>query len=48
LVLVELNTMIALRLAHAACVRGAGRIAVKSEAAAIARGEYVAKAYLGC
>jgi branched-chain amino acid transport system ATP-binding protein len=47
IVLVEQNARMALKLAHAAYVLEVGRIALKGEAAAIAKDEYVTKAYLG-
>jgi len=47
IVLVEQNARMALKLAHAAYVLEVGRIALKGEASAIARDEYVTKAYLG-
>jgi branched-chain amino acid transport system ATP-binding protein len=46
-VLVEQNARMALKLAHAACVLEVGKIALKGEAAKIAKDEYVTKAYLG-
>jgi branched-chain amino acid transport system ATP-binding protein len=47
IVLVEQNARMALKLAHAAYVLEVGRIALKGEAAVIAKDEYVTKAYLG-
>ena len=47
IVLVEQNARMALKLAHAAYVLEVGRIALKGEASAIAKDEYVTKAYLG-
>jgi branched-chain amino acid transport system ATP-binding protein len=47
IVLVEQNARMALRLAHAAYVLEVGRIALEGDAAAIAKDEYVTKAYLG-
>ena len=47
IVLVEQNARMALRLAHAAYVLEVGRIALEGNAAAIAKDEYVTKAYLG-
>ena len=46
-VLVEQNARMALKLAHTACVLEVGKIALKGEAASIAKDEYVTKAYLG-
>ena len=46
-VLVEQNARMALRLADTAYVLEVGTIALKGEAAAIAKDEYVTKAYLG-
>ncbi len=46
-VLVEQNARMALRLAHTACVLEVGKIALKGEAAKIAKDEYVTRAYLG-
>jgi branched-chain amino acid transport system ATP-binding protein len=46
-VLVEQNARMALKLAKTAYVIEVGRIALKGEAAAIAKDEYVTKAYLG-
>jgi len=46
-VLVEQNARMALKLAHTACVLEVGKIALKGEAARIAKDEYVTKAYLG-
>ncbi len=46
-VLVEQNARMALKLAHTACVLEVGKIALKGEAAKIAKDEYVTKAYLG-
>jgi len=46
-VLVEQNARMALKLAHTACVLEEGKIALKGEAARIAKDEYVTKAYLG-
>jgi branched-chain amino acid transport system ATP-binding protein len=47
IVLVEQNARMALKLAHSAYVIEVGRIALKGEASAIAKDEYVTKAYLG-
>jgi branched-chain amino acid transport system ATP-binding protein len=47
IVLVEQNARMALKLAHAAYVLEVGRIALKGDAAVIAKDEYVTKAYLG-
>jgi len=46
-VLVQQNARMALKLAHTACVLEVGKIALKGEAARIAKDEYVTKAYLG-
>jgi branched-chain amino acid transport system ATP-binding protein len=46
-VLVEQNARMALKLARTAYVLEVGRIALKGEASAIAKNDYVAKAYLG-
>jgi branched-chain amino acid transport system ATP-binding protein len=46
-VLVEQNARMALRLANTAYVLEVGRIALKGDAAVIAKDEYVTKAYLG-
>jgi branched-chain amino acid transport system ATP-binding protein len=46
-VLVEQNARMALRLAHTAYVLEVGKIALKGEAAVIAKDEYVNRAYLG-